>query len=178
MPSIHIDPETTKLYEPLWLTAKFPVDAELVLRCQRAGDQPHKGTIIGKMLELYPYDVLKRIVLGHTKTFLSHMKAQGYVPQQPETEMELWGPFREKLDMSKSADLVNIEEGNHTIPEGRYVTAARGVWGHDGVKGPRELDKRTLLDHRDWQRGVFFSVRGRFLATKGKREEATGTLIV
>jgi hypothetical protein len=173
-----IDSEKTKLYEPLWLTAKFPVDAELVLRCQKAGDSPHKGTRIGKMMELYPYGALKRVVVGHTKTFLRHMKAQGYIPQQAETEMELWGPFRERVDMSKGAELINIEEGNHTIPEGRYVSAARAVWGHDGVKGPRKLDRKTLLDHRDWQRGVFFSVRGRFLATKGKQEEETGTIIV
>jgi hypothetical protein len=129
------------------------------------------------MPELYPQHVLKRIVLSQTKTFLGHMKRQGYIPQQTETEMELWGPFREKVDMSKASDLVNIEEGNPTVPEGRYASAARGVWGHDGTRGPRELDRKTLLDHRDWQRGVFFSVRGRFLATKGSREEETGTIL-
>jgi hypothetical protein len=172
----HIDPEKTKFYVPTYLTAKFPVDAELVLRCQRAGDKPHKGTIIGKMLELYPYDVLKRIVLSQTKTFLGHMKRQGYIPQQAETEMELWGPYREKVDMSKASDLVNIEEGNPTVPEGRYASAARTASAAE--RGPRELDRKTLLDHRDWQRGVFFSVRGRFLATRGTREEATGTILV
>ena len=177
LPSVQIDPETTRIYEPVTLTAKFPVDPELVVRCQQAGDRPHRGTRVGKMLELYPYDVLKRLATAQAKTFLRHMRNQGYEPLQAETELELWGPFRERLDTSKAADLKNFEEGNHLIPQGHWGSAAHGVWRHDLVRGPRQLDV-TTLGHRDWRFGVVFMLRGKFLATGGHREETTGTLLV
>ena len=175
-PAIRIEPG--KIYEPVSLTLKFPADADLVLTCQRMGDKPHRGTPIGKIPELYPRDALKRLALSETKTFISHMKNQGYEAQEAETEMELWGPYREKLDMGKGAALVNFEEGNPLVPQGHWGSAARGVWKHDGITGPRKLDPKTVKGHQDWKRGVIFLVRGKFLATHGHQEETTGTLVV
>lgn len=175
-PSIQVKPG--KIYHPLSLTCKFPVDAELVLRCQQLGDKPHRGTTIGKMPELHPFAQLKEIVLSQTKEFVRHMKLQGYEPQEAETEMELWGPYREKLDMSQAANVVNFEEGNPFIPEGRFGSAAHGGWQHDGVVGPRVLDKDLLRNHRDWKLGIAFIVRGKFVATKGHEIEDTGGLMV
>ncbi len=175
-PSIRVEPG--KIYEPVSLTMKFKADSSLVLTCQRMGDRPHRGTPIGKISELYPRDALKRLALSETKTFIKHMKNQGYTAQEAETEMELWGPYREKMDMGKRDALVNFEEGNPLVPDGHWGSAARGVWGHDGITGPRQLDPKTVKNHRDWTHGVVFLVRGKFLATHGHQEEKTGITIV
>src|SRR3989304_5448448 len=100
IPAIQLDPESTKFYHPATLTAKFPLDPELVMRCQRAGSGVYRGTRVGQLPELYPYDALKRQVVGQAKTFLRHMRSQGYEPTQAETELELWGPYRERGDMA------------------------------------------------------------------------------
>lgn len=175
-PSVRIDPG--KIHEPISLTMKFKVDADLVLTCQRAGDQPHRGKPIGKIMELWPFDALKRIAVSETKTFIGHMKNQGYEAQQAETEMELWGPYREKLDMGKGDALVNFEEGNPLVPQGHWGFAASGMWKHDLEVGPRRLDPKKLKNNPEWKRGVVFLVRGKFLATHGHQEETTGTLVV
>lgn len=174
-PSVQVKPG--KIYHPLSLTCKFGVDTDLALRCQRLGDKPHRGTTIGKMSELHPFVQLKRIVLAQTKRFMRHMRDKGYEPQQAETEMELWGPYREKLNMSRAAEVINFEAGNPLVPEGHFGSAAYGGWQHDGVKGPRVLNRDLLRDHRDWRHGVVFIVRGKFVATKGYESEDTGGLI-
>lgn len=174
--SIRVDPG--KLYEPVLLTCKFKIDSELVLKCQRMGDKPHRGTPIGKIVELYPYDQLKRAALSQAKAFVRHMKAQGFESQEAESAMELWGPYREKLNIAEGAALKNFEEGNPLIPQGHIGSASYGGWEHDLVKGPRVLNHNTVRDHRDWKHGVVFFIRGRFLGTRGHREETTGTIIV
>ncbi len=176
MPSVQVKPG--KIYHPAPLTCKFPVDTELVLKCQSLGVKPYKGALIGKMSELHPFVQLKQFVLTQAKAFVRAMKSQGYEPQQAETEMELWGPYREKLDMAKASQFVNFEEGNPFIPQGHFGSAAMGGWASDGVVGPRTLNRDLLRDHRDWQRGVAFIVRGNFLATRGYESEDTGGLIV
>lgn len=175
-PSIKVDPG--KIYEPIALTMKFKADSGLVLTCQHMGDKPHRGTPIGRIPELYPRDALKKLALSETKTFIGHMKNQGYEAQEAATEMELWGPYREKMDMGKGDSLVNFEEGNPLIPQGHWGTAAHGIWQHDGIGGPRQLDPKKVRDHRDWKRGVVFMVRGKFLATRQFQEEKTGETVV
>ena len=173
--SIKVDPG--KLYHPVRLTCKFKVDPELALKCQRLGAGLHRGTPIGKVSELWPTQTLKRRALTEAKAFVGHMKNQGYVAQQPESEMELYGPFREKLDMSKAAELVNFEEGNPLIPQGHWGSAAHQATSADS-RGPRVLNRKELLDSQDWQHGVAYLIRGTFLATNWKQDEKTGTLIV
>ena len=95
-PSVQV--KTGKIYHPLLLTCKFGVDTDLALTCQRWGDKPHRGTPIGKMSELHPFVQLKRVVLAQTKAFVRHMRSKGYEPQEAQTEMELSGPYREKLN--------------------------------------------------------------------------------
>jgi hypothetical protein len=102
------------------------------------------------------------------------MRLRGLEPKQSEFQLELWGPYRERVDMTKGAEWINIEEGNPFFPEGRWVTAARAVG--PAQKGPLELTPE-LLDHPDMQRGVHFIVRGLFTRTYGKQSEETGQLI-
>lgn len=172
----HLDRESIQLHEPVLLKCRFRADPELVLLCQSLGEQPHKGTPIGKMKNLYPFEALKRQAMDEAKMFVRHMRKQGFEPMQAESEMELWGPFAEKVDMSKGASLENFEAGNHLIPQGMYRTRAHGAWKPDG-KGPRRLTKQ-MLDEPRYGKGASFYIRGRFLASHGKEEEATGTLIV
>ena len=175
--SVQLDPETTKLYHPVSLVCKFPVDQELVLKCQQYGGGRYRGKAVGHLPALWPHDSLKQIATQQATMFVRHMELKGYMFQQAITEMELWGPYREKLSMDKADTLINWEQDNHLIPEGHWGPPSTG-WEYDGVRGPRKLDAATVRDHQDWKRGTIFLVRGKFLATRGKQEESTGILIV
>ena len=165
-----LDRESITLSVPVRLTCKFIVDPELVLQWQRLGGQPHKGTPIGKIRD--PFDLLKRQALQEARIFVRYMKQQGNRPQEAESQMLLYGPFRNRMDMSKAATMENFEEGNPFHPNGMWRSAAHGVWKPDG-RGPRLIDPEAEYKH-----GVAFYIKGKFLATHGKEEEETGTLIV
>lgn len=169
-----VDPETTALHVPVWKSCILRVDRELVLKCQNAGEPLCRGKRLGSLSPVWPTASLKDELLVQAKEFQRHMRLRGLEPKQSEYELELWGPYREKVDMAKAAEWINIEEGNPFFPEGRWVSAARAA--APAQRGPIELD-RELLDHRDMQRGVHFIVRGRFERTYGKRSEETGELI-
>lgn len=168
-----IDKASIALHEPTWLNGKIRIDAELVLRCQNAGMERVKGVRLGTLSSLYPQAALKAQIQGQATTFLHHMRLQGYEPKHSVYELEVWGPYREKVDMG--ANYVNIEEGNPFFPDGRWAHAQKAA--AQAQKGPMELS-RDLLDHPDMKRGVHFIVRGLFLASSGREEEATGTLLV
>ncbi|KKM96951.1 hypothetical protein LCGC14_1172970 [marine sediment metagenome] len=167
-----LDRESITLSAPTTITCKFIVDPELVLRWQRFGGRPHKGTPIGLMRESYPFDVLKRKAVQEARIFVRYMKQQGNRPQEGEHQMLLYGPFRNRMDMSKGASMENFEEGNHLIPQGMWRSKAHGTWAPDG-KGPRLIDPEQEYKH-----GITFYIKGKFLATHGKESEENGTLIV
>lgn len=174
-PSVQID--IGKFYTPVRLVCKFKVEPEIALRCQQLGGKPHRGSPIGKIVDLWPHDQIKRIALSQAKQFVGHMKNQGYAAQQAETEFELWGPYRERVDISKGTGLVNFEAGNPTKPDGVWGFAATGMTQAD-TRGPQVLDRRAVLENQDHQKGVVFMIRGQFLATRGSKDDATGTIIV
>ena len=171
--NFRIDAESTALHYPAYLNGKIRVDAELVLKCQNAGMGRLRGKPFGKIPALYPHSALKEAIQEQAMTFLHHMRLQGFEPKNTVYELEVWGPYREKVDMG--ANYVNIEEGNPFFPDGRWAHAQKSA--AVAQKGTMELS-RDLLDHPDMKRGVHFIVRGLFLAEHGKEEEATGTLIV
>lgn len=169
-----IDRESTALHEPTWLNGKIRIDAELVLKCQQAGMGRVKGVKLGTLPSLYPQAALKAAIKEQATTFLQHMRLQGYEPKHTVYELEVWGPYREKVDMGTK--YVNIEAGNEEFfPDGRWAIAQKAA--AQAQRGTMELS-RDLLDHPDMKRGVHFIVRGLFLADHGKEEEETGTLIV
>lgn len=174
--AIHLDKDSATYHHPVHIVCKIRVDPELVLLCQEMGQQPLRGSPIGKMMGLYPFDLLKNQAMDEAKTFTGHMRRMGNRPLQAESEMEIWGPYREKLKLAKG--LVNIEEGNHTLPEGRWAFGDYSGWTHDGQQGPRQIKREEVLDSPDWKNGVIFLIRGRFEATRGKQEETTGTVLV
>ena len=168
-----VDPETTVLHHPTWLSGKIRIDAELVLKCQRSGGGKFRGVKLGTLSDLWPHASLRRAIQEQSTTFLNHMRLQGFEPKDSVYELEVWGPYRERVDMG--TEYKNIEEGNPFFPEGRWAIAQNAA--APAQKGPMELS-RDLLDHRDMKRGVHYIVRGLFLAEYGKEEEETGTLIV
>lgn len=176
-PAVQIGRESIVLHEPVTLTCKFRVDPELVLKCQDAGQRPHRGTPLGKMRVGYPFEELKKIAMDETKQFIHYMKIQGNEPRTAESVMTIYGPYREKMDMSKGASMENFEAGNPFHPNGMWRSQAHGVWAPDG-KGPRLLDRKKVLDSPDWELGTVYFVQGLFLASHGKEEEETGVLIV
>lgn len=181
-PGVQIHRESITVHIPVLLNCKFKADPELVLRCQGAGQQPLHGLPIGRMPDFYPFLALKRIAMEECQTFVGHMRNQGFEPREAESQMELWGPFREKMDMSRGAALENFEEGNHLIPQGKWRSQAHGAWAPEGTGraalGPQMLDKERVLHSQDYKHGIAFFIRGRFLASHGKEEEETGTLLV
>ena len=172
--NFRIDAESIQLHHPVYLTCKFRADPELVLRCQQAGDGVHRGTRLGQMREFWPFDALRSQALDEARMFIRYMRTQDYEPKQSQFEMELWGPFPEKVQYTGS--WTNIEVGNPFFPEGRWVSDSRGT--RTGTRGPQELDRDTVLDSPDWKKGTVFLIRGLFLAGYGHQEEETGTLIV
>lgn len=151
---------------PVNLSCHITLEYELVRKCQMAGDRPHRGTPIGKMLSLYPFDLLKRRLLQEAEVFRGHMVKQGYEPAQATTEFELWGPYMEKVDTQRLHEEWIPEEGNHVIPAA-YRAKAQRAWGYRGDE--LRIDK-----------GVAFFIRGAFLASgrNGVMDEQTGVLIV
>ena len=172
--NFQIDRESIVLHEPTWLNGKIRIDAELVLKCQRSGGGKFRGVKLGKLSDLWPHASLRRAIQEQSTTFLNHMRLQGFEPKNSVYELEVWGPYREKVDMGTKYK--NIEEGNEMFfPDGRWAIAQNAA--APAQKGPMELS-RDLLDHPDMKRGVHYIVRGLFLAEYGKEEEETGTLIV
>lgn len=177
-----LDRESITLHHPVELRCKFKVEPELVLKVQGAGQRPHRGVPIGKMSELYPLVILKDRAMSEARQFVGYMRRQGFEPTEPESTMRLWGPFREKMDMSRGDKLENFEEGNHLIPQGMWRSQAHGAWEPD-LKGeaagrPRWIDKNRVLNSQDYRHGCAYFIVGNFLAKHGKEEERTGTLIV
>jgi hypothetical protein len=168
-----VDAETTAIHHPVWKSCIVRVDRELVLACQQAGEAPFRGKPAGSLSPVWPLSGLRDEILIQAREFIRHMRKRGLEPQQSEFQLELWGPYRDRVDLAKGAERINIEEGNPFFPEGRYVTAARSAG--PAQRGPLELTPE-LLDHPDIK-GVHFIVRGQFTRTYGKQSEETGQLI-
>ena len=139
------------------------VEYELVRKCQVAGMKPSKGTPLGKLPELWPFDVIKRQLMAEAYRFVSQIATQGYIPESPVYSFRLWGPYTEKVGTPRDW---TPEADNPFIPVGekRKVTTA---WGYQG-------------DELNIEKGCAFLIQGSFLrkASLGRVEEETGVLIV
>ena len=163
----------TKFYVTDLLVFKIKPDAELVALCQQKGAAVYRGTPIGQMQSLWPFDGLKRAVIEEAETFVRHMAAQGNMLQTSVYQMELWGPYRDKPTGVRE---VNIEAGNPYVPDGKWAFDSKGTWAPDET-GVREVTK-DLLDREDFRHGICYRIRGEFLKTRGHQEETTGVVIL
>lgn len=127
------------------ITTKCVIETELVELCQAHGDKPHKGTPLGKLAELWPFDALKRPLLEHAREFVRQVGLQGYQPVTNVEQFTLFGPYMEKVgDIRPWVP----EAGNHVIPKHEQRTAQK-VWGYQG-------------DEFDWDKGCAFLIQGKF----------------
>ena len=148
---------------PQRVHTKVTVDEALVRRCQEKGDKPHQGTALGRLPELWPFDILKRPLLAHAELFRSQLRQIGYEPLTSIYEFQVWGPYMEKVGDLKT---YRPEEGNHLIPKWAQRTAHQ-VWGYAG-------------DEFNWEKGCAFIIVGEFTraAKYGNVSEETGGIAV
>jgi len=170
--TVRIDPDTTKFYVPDLLVCRIKVDPELVLLCQSKGGAKYKGVPIGQMKSTWPHSTLKAAVKALAMEFVLQMDRQGNVLQTDDSQIEIWGPYR---DRPLGVGEVNIEAGNHTVPEGKMAFDSKGVWSPEET-GPREITQ-VMLDRHDFRHGICYRIRGKFLKTRGKQDE-TGLVIL
>ncbi len=139
------------------------VEYELVRKYQMAGGGTHRGTPLGKMPQLWPFDLLRRPLVAEAEEFVRQIGTHGYEPRTSIYEFKVWGPYTEKV--GEPSDW-KPEEGNHMIPKHQQRTAAK-VWGY------REDELSVEL-------GCAFFVQGEFSipASRGHVEEERGVLIV
>lgn len=127
------------------ITTKVVVDYELVQRCQAYGDKPHKGTPLGLFPELWPFDMLKRLLVEQAHKFVRQIALTGFVAVGDVYSFRLWGPYTEKVGAPQTW---TPEAGNHTIPKHQQRTAQK-VWGFRG-------------DELNFDKGCVFLIQGTF----------------
>lgn len=145
------------------ITTKCVVDFELVQRCQDAGDRPHKGTPLGLFFELWPFDMLKRILVEQADEFVRQIALQGFEIRGDVYSFRVWGPYTEKVGEVKQW---TPEAGNHTIPRHQQRQAVQ-VFGCRG-------------DEFSFERGCAFLIQGKFTraAKHGHVGETDGRIYV
>ena len=139
------------------------LDYDLVQRVQNAGVKPLNGVALGRLAELYPFDLLKRPLLAHAREFVRQIATRNFVAVSNVEQFLVWGPYSDKV--GEPREWVP-ERGNHTIPRWAQRPAER-VWGYRS----NELD---------WERGCAFLIRGEFTrnARHGIVDEQSGRIIV
>ena len=173
MTAIRENFDKTKFYVPDTLVCRVKPDPELVMLCQQKGEGVHRGTPLGKLKAMWPFDGLKRALTEEATTFVGHMAKQGNQLQTSIYEIEVWGPYRDK---PMGAEEVNIEAGNHLVPDGKFAFAPKGAWQPETL-GPRRITQ-SLLDRGDFRHGICYRLRGKFLKTRGKQDDITGVVIL
>jgi hypothetical protein len=146
------------------VTTKCLLEYEQVELVHNHGGKPLRGTPLGKLPEMWPFDLLKRPLLEHTRKFIQQIATHGYHPLTGEYEFKAWGPFMEKIgdDLSEWTP----EEGNHLIPKAHQRKAVK-AWLYRG-------------DEFQWSKGCAYLIRGEFTryAGHGAVDEETGVIIV
>mgnify|MGYP001606223412 FL=1 len=142
---------------------KVTVDEELVRLCHLHGEKPYRGRRLGRLPELWPFEMLKRPLIEHAHKFVRQIGAQGFKPVTSVYEFQVWGPYTEKVGEIQS---YVPEEGNHLIPPAQRRKAVR-VWGYQG-------------DEVRWDKGAAFLIVGEFTraAKYGQVSEEEGKIIL
>ena len=146
------------------ITTKCVLDYELVQLVHNHGGRPLRGLPIGKLPELWPFDLLKDPLLAQAREFVRQVKTHNWEAVENVYAFQVWGPYSEKV--SDSPQEWTPEEGNPLIPKHQQRKALR-VQGYQG----NELD---------WRKGCAFLIRGLFTraAKHGHMDEETGVLLI
>ena len=150
------------------ITCKVKTQYELVKKWQIAMRSIHRsptlrGNPLGKLPELYPFDLLKRPLVEEATEFVRQIGTHHWEPTTSLYEFEVWGPYTEKV--GEAHDWIP-EEDNQFIPkhDRRVATTA---WGYSGNELPIRF-------------GCVFMIRGLFQRASryGHVDEQTGVIIV
>lgn len=150
------------------ISTRVTLEYELVRQWQDACRKAHRattlrGTPLGRLPELWPFDLLKRPLVEQAGEFVRQIAFQHYYPTKSIYEFEVWGPYAEKVGEPHDW---TPEEDNPFIPnhEKRVATTA---WLYQGDESPIRL-------------GCAFFIRGVFTreARHGHVDEAKGLIVV
>lgn len=74
---------------PVRLNGAFPIPSDAIARTYR-------GVKFGEFIDVHPYSVVQRLAIDAAKQFVRHMELQGYELLGNETDLKLWGPYRDR----------------------------------------------------------------------------------
>lgn len=142
------------------VTTKCVLEYDLVQLVQDHGGKPLNGPPLGRLPELWPFDLLKDELLKHAEEFIRQIKTQGFNPLTSKYEFQVWGPYSEKVGAVREW----TPEAGNPFAEQRE---ALQVWSYQG-------------DEFDWSKGCAFLIKGNFTryAGLGQVDEETGVLLV
>ncbi len=147
---------------PVPLTCQFRADTEMVTRCQAAAQGAERfwrGEPIGTISRLFPWSDMKDQAMKEARLFVGYMRQQRqeYELIGAVTEMELWGPYRQKVDWSRADETLTRGDSRGFGEELKTSEYAPGyAYG---------------LDDKPEDKGLVFLIRGQFLAKYGKLVE-------
>lgn len=150
------------------ITVRVRLEYELVRKWQFAQRQAKRnpkleGVPLGRLPELYPFDMLKRPLLEEAQEFVRQIGTHGWTTTRAISEFRVWGPFPEKV--GESHDWVP-EADNPFIPkEDKKVATTAWLYRSDELP----VDK-----------GCAFFIKGQFTraAKHGHVEEERGIILV
>ena len=150
------------------ISCRVNLEYELVRKWQiamsSAGRPPKvRGKLLGRLPELYPFDMLKRPLVDEAKEFVRQIATHHWAPITNIYQFEVWGPYAEKV--GESHDWVP-EADNPFIPKHEKQVAST-VWLYHGDELP--IDK-----------GCAFFIKGVFTrsAQFGHIDEVKGLILV
>lgn len=155
---------------PVPLICQFRADAEMVERCQKAAageERFWRGRPLGVIRDLWPWSDMKMQALEEARLFVHYMRQQQqeYSLIGAVTEMELWGPYRQKVDWNRVQEKLTRGDSHSFGAELKHSEYAPG-WAYGFEDKPDD-------------KGLVFLIRGQFLAKYGKLVEGKdGVLLV
>ena len=146
------------------ITCHALIDSELVELVQRYGFGTKKDIPLGKLPELWPFDLIKRPLITEAQRFIDQVATQGYIAQTGPYAFRLWGPYMEKVGTPQDW---TPEAGNDFISKQAQQRKATRVFGYQG-------------NEFNLSKGCAFLIQGEFTkkGSLGKVDEQTGVVLV
>ena len=95
---------------PVSLNGAFPIPSDAIARTYR-------GVKFGEFIDIHPYAVVQRLAIEAAKKFVADMRLQGYELLGNETDLQLWGPYRDRTyEIDKGVGFALTDE---PFPEGK-----------------------------------------------------------
>jgi hypothetical protein len=160
--------ESVARAHPTPLVCQFRADPEMVERCQKAAvgeERFWRGRPLGAIRDLWPWGDMKMQAMEEARLFVHYMRQQRqeYELVGAVTEMELWGPYRQKVDWGRAQERL-------TRTDGDWNSAKTSEYAPGYAYG---------FEDKPDDKGLVFLIRGQFLGKYGKLVEGKdGVLLV